>query len=295
MSGPTLSETTPLLGDREIKNAEASSPAPASDSKPKIPIVVIIPFWIALSVAVILYNNHLYLTLNLRFPVFLVTWHLIFTAIATRVLQRTTNLLDGTKDVDMNKDMFIRSFLPIGLLFSGSLILSNLAYLSISISYIQLLKAFMPVAVLHISWISRIVEPNWKLALTICIISSGFAMTATGEPHFRAPLARIEDGPTLCALTSLIALLFAEGLAPFYELARIGPLMLIGNAACIALILTLSGVLKDVLLIAAFILFFNYKVSPLQISGYSIAFAGLILFTIVNKRLTVQGQIGVGE
>jgi hypothetical protein len=40
----------------------------------------------------------------------------------------------------MNKDMFLRSILPIGLLFSGSLILSNSAYLYLSISYIQMLK-----------------------------------------------------------------------------------------------------------------------------------------------------------
>ena len=36
--------------------------------------------------------------------------------------------------------MYIRSILPIGALFSGSLILSNMAYLSLSVSFIQMLK-----------------------------------------------------------------------------------------------------------------------------------------------------------
>jgi hypothetical protein len=62
-------------------------------------------------------------------------------AIGTRILQRTTNLLDGAKEVNMTKDMFIRSILPIGILFSGSLILSNSAYLYLSVAYIQMLKA----------------------------------------------------------------------------------------------------------------------------------------------------------
>lgn len=48
----------------------------------------------------------------------------------------------------MSKHMFIRSILPIGLLFSGSLILSNTAYLYLSVAYIQMLKvgliAFLP-------------------------------------------------------------------------------------------------------------------------------------------------------
>jgi hypothetical protein len=41
----------------------------------------------------------------------------------------------------------MRSILPIGLLFSGSLILSNTAYLYLSVAYIQMLKvtpSFLP-------------------------------------------------------------------------------------------------------------------------------------------------------
>jgi hypothetical protein len=40
--------------------------------------------------------------------------------------------------------MFMRSILPIGILFSGSLILSNTAYLYLSVAYIQMLKVRTP-------------------------------------------------------------------------------------------------------------------------------------------------------
>ena len=106
----------------------------------RLSATTIIPIWIVLSSTVIIYNNFLYNTLNFKYPVFLVTYHLSFAAIGTRVLQRTTNLLDGLKDVTMTKEVFVRSILPIGLLFSGSLILSNSAYLYLSVSYIQMLK-----------------------------------------------------------------------------------------------------------------------------------------------------------
>ena len=69
------------------------------------------------------------------------------------MLQRTTTLLDSVKDIDMpvschpvvmpfevddddadvaraQRDKWIRTILPIGVLFSGSLILSNYAYLT---------------------------------------------------------------------------------------------------------------------------------------------------------------------
>jgi len=40
--------------------------------------------------------------------------------------------------------MFVRSILPIGILFSASLILSNTAYLYLSVAYIQMLKVRSP-------------------------------------------------------------------------------------------------------------------------------------------------------
>ena len=109
-------------------------------AKYKLSSSAIVPVWIVLSSSVIIFNNYVYNTIGFKYPVFLVTWHLVFAAIGTRILQRTTNLLDGAKEVHVSKDMYIRSILPIGFLFSGSLILSNTAYLYLSVSYIQMLK-----------------------------------------------------------------------------------------------------------------------------------------------------------
>ena len=105
-------------------------------------------------------------------------------AIGTRVLQRTTHLLDSAKDVHITQDMFAKSILPIGALFSGSLILSNKAYLYLSVHYIQMLKAFNPVAILLITWAFRIQEPNKKLGVIVVMISSGVALASRGELHF---------------------------------------------------------------------------------------------------------------
>lgn len=70
----------------ELDNADKSLPVPvstpttATHAKPKahMNMTFIIPTWIILSSSVIIYNNYLYNTLNFKFPVFLVTWHLTF-------------------------------------------------------------------------------------------------------------------------------------------------------------------------------------------------------------------------
>ncbi|KAH7886841.1 TPT-domain-containing protein [Phlebopus sp. FC_14] len=318
--------------DEDAEQRESPLPAPvtaSSSSRVKISAAAIIPVWIVLSSTVIMYNNRLYNTLQFRYPVFLVTWHLVFAALGTRLLQRTTNLLDGAKDVHMSKQMFMRSILPIGLLFSGSLILSNTAYLYLSMAYIQMLKAFTAVAILLISWACRIQDPNRRLALIVCMISSGVALASRGELHFNLtgfliqaaavgfeasrlvmiqillhglkmdPLVSLHYYAPVCALINLFILPFTEGLAPFYDLHRVGPVVLISNAAVAfllnvaavflvgagsGLVLTLAGVFKDILLVTGSVLFYGAPVTPLQVFGYSIALCGLVLFKMSGGK-----------
>jgi hypothetical protein len=84
----------------------------------------------------------------------------------------------------------------------------------------------------------------------IQLLLHGLKMDPLVSLHYYAPV---------CALINLAILPFTEGLAPFLELARVGPLVLISNAAvafCLniaavflvgagsGLILTLAGVFK---------------------------------------------------
>ncbi|RSH88602.1 hypothetical protein EHS25_002829 [Saitozyma podzolica] len=247
-------------GERiEVKIADARPPA-NQPKKITIPAIIIIPIWMACSITVILYNKYVFSNLNFPFPTFLTTWHLAFSAVATRVLQRTTTLVDGAKDIEMSRERWIRSILPIGALFSGSLILSNYAYLSLSVSFIQMLKAFNPVAILLISFAFKIQEPNSRLLAIVVMISTGCALAAYGEVHFEMfgflcqcaaiafeasrlvmiqlllhglkmdPIVSLHYYAPVCAVINAVIIPFTEGLEPFYALHRVGLLVLVTNA-----------------------------------------------------------------
>jgi hypothetical protein len=66
--------------NKSLHDSALPSPVSAQAQRPKskIPAAAIIPIWMCLSSSVILYNNHLYSTLDFQFPVFVVTWHLTF-------------------------------------------------------------------------------------------------------------------------------------------------------------------------------------------------------------------------
>lgn len=63
-----------------------------------------------------------------------------FATLATQILARTTSWLDGRHQVRMTRRYYVRAIMPIGLLYSGSMVCSNLVYLYLNVSFIQMLK-----------------------------------------------------------------------------------------------------------------------------------------------------------
>jgi hypothetical protein len=62
----------------------------------------------------------------------------------TQILARFTHVLDSRKKVPMTGRVYLRAIVPIGLMFSLSLICGNLTYLYLSVSFIQMLKVSTP-------------------------------------------------------------------------------------------------------------------------------------------------------
>lgn len=114
-------------------------------------------------------------------PIWLTTFHLVYATIGTRVLQKFTHLLDGVDDVQMSWERWFKNIVPIGALFSASLIFSNLAYLTLSVSFIQMLKAFTSVAVLGLSVAMGLEKMNPRTFVIVIAISMGVALASYGE------------------------------------------------------------------------------------------------------------------
>ncbi|KLT43351.1 triose phosphate/3-phosphoglycerate/phosphate translocator [Cutaneotrichosporon oleaginosum] len=260
---------SPAYGEKHGKHMPLSGKEKDDDyittkptGKVNLRAATIIPIWIALSSTVIIYNKYLYSVehLNFPYPIFITSYHLGCAALGTRVLRATTNLMDGLDKVPMTRDVYIKRIIPIGILFSGSLILSNSAYLTLSVSFIQMLKAFTPVAIVLISAVFKIQALNTKLLAIVVLISVGCALSAYGELHFELlgflfqtsavvfessrlvmiqvllqglkmdPLVSLHYYAPVCSIINACFLPFTEGLAPFRELPRIGLFIMSTNA-----------------------------------------------------------------
>ncbi|CAH0059015.1 unnamed protein product [Clonostachys solani] len=138
--------------------------------------------WIFFSNFTILFNK--WLIDNAGFPIILTCWHLAFATAATQLLARTTPLLDSRKNLPINGRFFVRTIIPIGFLYSGSLVCSNVVYLYLSVSFIQMLKSASPVVVLFFSWLWGMADPTMTQLFNILLIVFGVGLASYGEVGF---------------------------------------------------------------------------------------------------------------
>ncbi|KAK7414696.1 hypothetical protein QQX98_006464 [Neonectria punicea] len=157
--------------------------APA-DGRPKMHASVYILSWIFFSNLTILFNKWLIDTAGFRYPIILTTWHLVFATVATQLLARTTTLLDSRHALPLSRRLYVRTILPIGILYSGSLVFSNVVYLYLSVAFIQMLKSVGPVAVLLASWAWGVATPSMSTLGNVLLIVCGVAIASAGEIEF---------------------------------------------------------------------------------------------------------------
>ncbi|RKF82002.1 putative sugar phosphate/phosphate translocator [Golovinomyces cichoracearum] len=323
-SSPSLPTVNP-----EVEKLQAQQDLKTNGIHPAIYVMV----WISLSSSVILFNKWILSSLQFHYPILLTAWHLIFATVMTQILARTTRLLDGRKSVKMTGRIYLRAIVPIGLFFSLSLICGNLTYLYLSVSFIQMLKAFTPVAVLVAGWVLGIDPVDFKKLGNVSFIVIGVVLASFGEIDFvmigfifqvggimfeairicmvqrllngaefkMDPLVSLYYFAPVCAVMNLTVALFWEvpkismdevyavGLSTFFAnaccafLLNVSVVFLIGKTS--GLVLTLCGVLKDILLVGASMIIWGTQVSALQAFGYTIALGGMIYYKLGQKEL----------
>ncbi|KAK4042925.1 triose-phosphate transporter family-domain-containing protein [Parachaetomium inaequale] len=304
---------------------QVEKPRPAERS---VHAIFYIASWIFFSNLTILFNKWIIDGRGFRYPVILTCWHLVFATVATQVLARTTNLLDGRKNVKMTGRTYLRAIVPIGLLYSASLVCSNMVYLYLSVAFIQMLKAAAPVAVLLTSWAWGVEEPSLKRFLNILLIVAGVALASFGEIDFSLagflfqvggivfeamrlvmiqvllsgdtqkmdPLVSLYYYAPVCAVMNIIIAIGSEANSfNAADLATAGYGLLLLNAMVAftlnvssvfligktsGLVMTLTGILKNILLVIISVMIWHTDISWLQFLGYAIALAGLLYYSL---------------
>ncbi|XP_073130563.1 probable sugar phosphate/phosphate translocator At2g25520 [Henckelia pumila] len=183
--------------------------------------------WIFLSFTVIVYNKYIldHKLYNWPFPISLTMIHMAFCSSLAFAAVRLFKIVDP---VALTRRVYLTSVVPIGALYALSLWLSNSAYIYLSVSFIQMLKALMPVAVYSIGILFKKDAFKSNTMLNMLAISVGVAVAAFGEAKYDSWGVLLQLGAVLFEATRLVMiqiLLTSKGinLNPITSLYYVAP------------------------------------------------------------------------
>ncbi|KAG9133645.1 hypothetical protein Leryth_021642 [Lithospermum erythrorhizon] len=186
-----------------------------------------VAIWIFLSFTVIIYNKYIldHKLYNWPFPISLTMIHMAFCSSLAFILVRILKLVEP---ISLSTHVYLTSVVPIGALYSLSLWLSNSAYIYLSVSFIQMLKALMPVAVYTISIGLKKESFKKNIMSNMVAISVGVAIAAFGEAKYDSWGVLLQLGAVLFEATRLVLiqiLLTSKGISlnPITSLYYVAP------------------------------------------------------------------------
>ncbi|KAK4364008.1 hypothetical protein RND71_015366 [Anisodus tanguticus] len=137
--------------------------------------------YIALSSGQIFFNKWVLSSkeINFPYPLALTLLHMVFSSVLCFVLTKVLKIMKVEEG--MTLDIYISSVIPIGAMFAMTLWLGNTAYLYISVSFAQMLKAIMPVAVFILGVAAGLEIMSCRMLLIMSVISFGVLVASYGE------------------------------------------------------------------------------------------------------------------
>ncbi|GMI83868.1 hypothetical protein like AT5G25400 [Hibiscus trionum] len=190
-----------------------------------------VAIWIFLSFSVIVYNKYILdkKMYNWPFPISLTIIHMSFCSTLAFLLIKVFRFVEP---VSMSRNLYLSSVVPIGALYSLSLWLSNSAYIYLSVSFIQMLKALMPVAVYSIGVLFKKEAFKTDTMANMLSISLGVAIAAYGEARFDTWGVVLQLGAVAFEATRLVMiqiLLTSKGITlnPITSLYYVAPCCLV--------------------------------------------------------------------
>lgn len=168
-----------------------------------------VSLWVVISSLQIVYNKFILGPFGFHFPVTLTMWHQAFCTLLAGIGVSGLRLVDplggfglhasplrafrsasgdtidnAWKSAGISASTYMRKVFPIGLLYAASLWMSNAAYLYLSVAFVQMLKALMPVSVYAVGVVCGTETFYWSRLVNMAVITIGVAIASYGELNF---------------------------------------------------------------------------------------------------------------
>lgn len=136
--------------------------------------------WLSLSSGVILSNKWLLHPTRFPFPVSLTCWHMAVSAVVGAVAVRSGMVAKQ----QLSWKTWAKICLPVGALSAASLFFGNMSFMYLTVSFMQMLKANMPVIIFTVGCLFATEVFTFASFGIMAVIAAGVAMASYGELNF---------------------------------------------------------------------------------------------------------------
>jgi drug/metabolite transporter (DMT)-like permease len=140
--------------------------------------------WMTSSGAVVLHNKWLMTVFHFEYPATMTMMHMSFSFCIAFAICKVFKLVALPV---ITTQQVVRAILPIGACYSVVLVCSNYAYVYLTVAFIQMLKACLPVLVLFVSIAFGVAKFERQLLWSILVISIGVILVTEGQVDMSLP------------------------------------------------------------------------------------------------------------
>ena len=140
-------------------------------------------FFLCAGPVVIFCNKEIMVEAKFHYPLAVSSLGLITASIICWVLVQL-GVVGLPSENMVDRAFFVQKIVPLSLTSAGTIYFGNLAYLYLSVSFIQICKAFGPVITMLFSFYYGVDRPTMLLIVSLLLISVGTSIASYGELQF---------------------------------------------------------------------------------------------------------------
>lgn len=167
--------------------------------------LVICVFYMVVGPSLIINNKYILYELNFAFPIVVSSMGVVSTALFTHLLVYfNVAALQPSSTSTITRSFYLRNIFPVGFCLALTLAFGNAVYLYLSVSFIQMLKAFTPVIVLVSLYVSGIETPRKEITVCVVLIALGTALNCAGSKDYSIYGVLLMLAAEVCESTKLV-------------------------------------------------------------------------------------------
>lgn len=175
-------------GNRSDERGKHGAPmkqerAMTTDVQHAVVAVAVCMSWMLVSSGIVLLNKFLLSNDGFHFPFALASFGMCFSTVASFVVVRVLRWVH-TENNYFSWNNVLNKYMPVGFLMACTLFTGNKVYLYLTVSFIQMLKAFTPVITMCFLFAFKMEAPTQIMILSTLGIAVGTAISSAGEANF---------------------------------------------------------------------------------------------------------------